>query len=95
MNCWVEDRVLHVNYISKTLPIDLDDLGTLYEGYIENRIGVNLPMKVLKAVLPTTSSVIRRGIEARPSVTSCATPGTIWMPTIGKEYTRSGRIFLI
>lgn len=52
-NCFVEDRVLHVTYYISTLPLELDDLGTLYEGYIENRIGVNLPMKVLKAVLPS------------------------------------------
>jgi hypothetical protein len=52
MNLFVEQRILHVCYSCPTLPSDLDDLGTLYEGYLENRIGVNLPMRVLKAVEP-------------------------------------------
>ena len=49
---FVQDRVLHVVYSSPVIPPDLDDLGTLYEGYVENRIGVNLPMYALKAVSP-------------------------------------------
>lgn len=49
---FVKDRVLHVTYFCRQIPLELDDLGTIYEGYVPNRIGVNLPMKVLKDLMP-------------------------------------------
>jgi hypothetical protein len=52
MQEFVELKILHVKYSSREIPPDLDDLGSIYEGYIENRVGVNLPMRVLKAVYP-------------------------------------------
>ena len=49
---FVQDNILHIKYSSRVIPPALDDLGSMYEGYIENRIGVNLPMRVLKVVSP-------------------------------------------
>ena len=52
MEEFVQDNILHIKYSSHFIPPALDDLGSMYEGYIENRIGVNLPMRVLKVVSP-------------------------------------------
>ncbi len=50
---FVRDRVLHVKYYTRDMPIEYDDLGTLYEGYISHRVGANLPMSVLRAKFRT------------------------------------------
>lgn len=48
MRWFIQDDVLHVVFDSQNIPQELDDLGTLYEGKIKGRIGVNLPMYVLR-----------------------------------------------
>lgn len=52
MNLFVKDNILHVVFNQKQIPPELDDLGTLYEGKVPNRIGVNLPMYVLRQTIP-------------------------------------------
>jgi hypothetical protein len=52
MKVSVQNKVLLVEFDEKEIPAELDNLGTLYEGKVPGRIGVNLPMYVLRQKQP-------------------------------------------
>lgn len=52
MKVFTKDNVLHIIFNEQQIPSELDDLGTLYEGKVEGRIGVNLPMYILRQYQP-------------------------------------------
>lgn len=48
MRTFVKDRVLHVVFSGKRVPLRLNEVATLYEGPMRGRIGVNVPMHVVR-----------------------------------------------